>query len=346
MIPTTEHRLANLAVEDVELKLHRHGRRILCFDTSMQKSLRNPFVLRLPLVWFVGVVTGWSTLPQATAADDVLPKKIVLIAGHPSHARGEHEHRAGCMLLAKQLNASGLPVKATVITHGWPQDDAVLEGAAAIVIYADGGDRHPALLHLEELKKFAKDGVGIGCIHYAVEIPKGAPGEALRGLIGGYFETNWSVNPHWQASFKLPRHEVTRGIDDFKITDEWYYHLRFMPEMDGVTPILTALPPPESLSRPDGAHEGNPAVRAAVLERKEPQHLMWVYARPQQSGGGRAFGFTGGHFHKNWQQDDNRGLVLNAIAWISGIPVPEKGVASETPSDAAMAENLDDKAGD
>jgi hypothetical protein len=42
----------------------------------------------------------------------------------------------------------------------------------------------------------ADSGVGIGCIHYAVEIPKGEPGNALLDLIGGYFKTDWLVNSH------------------------------------------------------------------------------------------------------------------------------------------------------
>lgn len=283
-------------------------------------------------------------LPQAQALVATPPKKkIVFVAGNPSHPHGEHEHRAGCMLLADQLNKSGLPINAVVSTNGWPKDESIFDGAAAVVIYADGGDGHPAIQHLDELKKLAKDGVGIGCIHYAVEIPKGAPGDTFLDLVGGYFESNWSVNPTWEGSFKMPKHEVTQGVLDFKITDEWYYHMRFTPKMDGVTPILTDLPPPESLSRPDGAHEGNPEVRAAILERKEVQTVMWVYDRPQKFGGGRAFGFTGGHYHKNWQQDDNRRLVLNAITWISGLKVPKDGVPSKTPTDEEIQANLDKK---
>ena len=34
-------------------------------------------------------------------------KTILFLAGKPSHANGEHEFRAGCMLLADALNASG-----------------------------------------------------------------------------------------------------------------------------------------------------------------------------------------------------------------------------------------------
>jgi type 1 glutamine amidotransferase len=284
------------------------------------------------------ILISLLVLPASSAE-----KKIVFIAGNPSHSPGEHEHRAGCMLLANHLNHSGLPIKAIVSCKGWPTDESLLQNAAAVVIYADGGEGHLALKHLDKLEKLAKEGVGIGCLHYAVEIPSGAAGKTLCNLIGGYFETQWSVNPHWQAEFKLPPHEITRGIRDFKMTDEWYYHLRFSPEMRGVTPILTALPPPESLSRPDGPHEGNPHVRSAVLDRKEPQHVMWAYDRLQEFGSGRSFGYTGGHFHKNWQQDDNRRLVLNAITWIARIEIPAGGVVSLTPSAAEMAANLDEK---
>ncbi len=268
-------------------------------------------------------------------------KKIVFVAGRASHAPGEHEHRAGCMLLAEHLNKSGLPVEAVVVTNGWPEDKSVFDGASAVIIYSDGGGGHPAMQQLADLRKMAEAGVGIGCIHYAVEIPKGEPGDAFLDLIGGYFETDWSVNPHWDASFKLPQHEITRGVNDFDIRDEWYYHMRFRKDMEGVTPILSDLPPGDSLSRPDGAHSGNPHVREAVLERKEPQHVMWAFERPENLGGGRGFGFTGGHFHKNWQHDDHRRVVLNAAVWIAGLEIPEEGVSSETPTDEEMAANQD-----
>jgi type 1 glutamine amidotransferase len=302
-------------------------------------NLTKPFLLSC----IVGSLTAAMNLHAEPPAAATAKKKIVFIAGRPSHAPGEHEHRAGCMLLADHLNKSGLAIDATVTTNGWPQDSAIFDGASAVVIYADGGGAHPAMKHLEELKKLADAGVGIGCIHYAVEIPKGEPGDAFLDLIGGYFESNFSVNPHWEASFKLPNHEITRGLNGFKIRDEWYYHMRFRKDMEGVTPILTDLPPPESLTRPDGPHEGNPHVRAAVLERKEPQHMMWVYERPASNGGSRAFGFTGGHFHKNWQQDDMRRITLNAIAWIAKMEVPATGVLSKTPSNEEMQANLDEK---
>ena len=221
-------------------------------------------------------------------------KTIVFVAGKPSHGYGAHEHKAGCMLLAKGLEECGLPLKTKVVTSGWPQDESVFDGADAIVIYADGGGGHPANQHLPTLRRLSEKGVGIVCLHYGVEVPKGNPGQAFLDTIGGYFETDWSVNPYWTAAFdQLPKHPVTRGVKPFKINDEWYYHMRFRNEMQNVTAILSDLPEQETLSRPDGPHSGNPAVRRAVTAG-EPQCTAWAYETPE---GQRGFGFTGGHFH-------------------------------------------------
>ena len=69
-------------------------------------------------------------------------------------------------------------------------------------MYCDGGNSHPALKHLKELQALHDKGVGIGCIHYAVEPgdenKKGDNGRAeFLDWIGGYFETFYSINPHW-----------------------------------------------------------------------------------------------------------------------------------------------------
>ena len=89
------------------------------------------------------------------------------------------------------------------------------------------------------------------------------------------------------------------------------------------SPILSALPGPETLKRRDGAHSGNPHVRASVLERKESQHVVW--ATENENGAGRGFGFTGAHVHNNWADDNFRKVGLNAIAWIAGLEIPRTG---------------------
>ena len=260
---------------------------------------------------------------------------ILFLAGRPSHGYGAHEHYAGCQLLAKSLDEAMDNVTTEVIRTKWPSE-VELTNADVIVMYSDGGGGHPVNKHLEQMDRLAKSGVGIVCIHYAVEVPKGKSGEKFLDWIGGYFETDWSVNPHWRAEFtELPEHPVTRGVNPFSSQDEWYYHMRFRDNMQGVTPILSAIPPESTLSRPDGPHSGNPHVRAKA---GQPQHVAWATERED---GGRGFGFTGGHFHWNWGNDDFRRLMLNAIVWTAKLEVPENGVPIENVNLAALKDNQD-----
>jgi hypothetical protein len=285
------------------------------------------------LIVSVGLAAGETAAPPAK-------KKILSIAGKPSHPYAQHEFNAGCTLLAKCLNESGLPVEASVVKDGWPSDPAVFAGVDAVVMYCDGGEGHMVMDHLDQLDELAKKGVGIGALHYAVEVPAGRAGDYFLDWIGGYFETNWSVNPTWEADFRqLPQHPVTRGVQPFAIKDEWYFHMRFPENMKGVTPILSAVPPASTMSRPDGPHEGNPTVRDEVA-RGLPQHMAWVVERPD---GGRGFGITGGHYHWNWGNDNFRKLALNMICWIAKLDVPEGGVPSKTPTVDDLMANLDKK---
>jgi type 1 glutamine amidotransferase len=251
--------------------------------------------------------------------------KIVFLAGPPSHGPGDHEHRAGCLLLKSCLDK--MPgVVSEVYSNGWPQNpEAAFAGAATVVIYSDGGGGHPFLRdnRLKTIGDLMKQGVGLVVLHYAVEPTKEKGEKEFLDWIGGCFETDWSVNPTWRAEFKvLPTHAITRGVKPFSINDEWYFHMRFREGMKGVLPILQAVAPASTMDRPDGPHEGNPAVREAV-KRGEPQVMAWACERPD---GGRGFGFTGGHFHHNWGNDDVRKLVLNAILWTAKVEVPAGGV--------------------
>jgi type 1 glutamine amidotransferase len=262
-------------------------------------------------------------------------RKIVFITGPDSHGKGEHEHNGGATLLAKALNDSVPAVNAVIARNGWPKDPQILEGADAIVIYSDGGSAdHMAFLNAAQVNRLTQKGVGLVFLHFSLEVPKGEPGNQFLNWIGGYFETNWSVNPVWEASFaSYPDHPVANGVKPFSITDEWYYHLRFTEGMNNITPILQALPPESTLKQPDGTHSNNPYVREAVLEKKELQTLAWAFDRPD---GGRGFGFTGGHMHKNWQNDNFRKIVLNAIAWAAKVEVPQNGIPSATPTEAEL----------
>ena len=63
----------------------------------------------------------------------------------------------------------------------------------------------------------------------------------------------------------------------------------------------------------------------------------------QREDGGRGFGFTGGHFHWNWGNNQFRKLVLNAILWTAKGNVPNKGISSKPLSVEELMANQDEK---
>jgi hypothetical protein len=287
-----------------------------------------------------------AAVAGAAAAE---PKRLVFIAGRPSHPPLMHEFRAGSLLLEKCLR--GVPgVVMDRHDQGWVSDEAVLEKADAVVIYADGGGGHPALQgnHLETMKKLAARGCGIGFMHYGVEVPADRGGPAFKDFVGGYYEHQFSCNPIWEPEFRtFPVHPVTRGVQPFQIRDEWYFNMRFVEgftadgvtERDGVkfTPLLVAKPSDKVRSGPYVYPAGPYAHIQEAAGRNEA--MMWAVERKD---GGRGFGFTGGHFHRNWGNADFRRTILNALVWVTGAEVPAGGVDSRV-SEEDLKENLDPK---
>jgi type 1 glutamine amidotransferase len=283
---------------------------------------------RLSLL-FCGLVVAAAALPFVAAAEvdphdqsgvplEVQPTdpsltKIVIVAGRTSHGPGDHEFFAGSAILMNMLKQTPgvFPVMAR---DGWPRDAAkTFADAKAVVFYMDGGGGHPIIQkeHRDIVAKLMEKKVGFVNLHYAVEYPKNQSDHILNWL-GGYYETGFSTNPHWVGKFeKFPQHPITRGVKPFEIRDEWYFNIRFRPEMAGVTPILSATPPDN--------------VRGTEDAKKHPgreEVVAWAFERPD---GGRSFGFTGGHTHKNWGEENFRRLVVNSILWSANVEVPKDG---------------------
>ena len=287
-----------------------------------------------------------ATLPVRGA-----DKRIVLIAGKPSHPPGMHEFRAGSLLLQKAL--SGVPgITVQVYDMGWPakmvdgarvEDSSALDNADAVLIYADGRGSHPALQgdHTKVLDALAARGVGLGFAHYAVDVAAGAPGDTFQRWMGGYYENNWSVNPMWKPDFsKFPNHPITRGVGPFATHDEWYFNMRWAPDaaLKGhFTPILVATPGDEVRKGPYVSPRGPFDHIIAASGRQET--MMWAFERPD---GGRSFGFTGGHTHANWGDVNQRRVVLNALLWIAKVDVPAGGVKDNITAED-LTKNLDEK---
>jgi len=303
---------------------------------------------RLPLLLLL--LSAALTLPAARAAD----KKILLIAGTPSHPPGMHEFRAGCLLFKSRLDQ--VPgISSIVYSNGWPDAANAFDGVDAVLIYADGGAGHPAIQgdHLKILDGLARRGAGLGFGHFGVEIPSTNGGPQFLEWIGGYYEHLYSCNPMWSPEYKnFPDHPVARGVQPFSNRDEWYFNLRFVePDKNSdasvrgaahsktgrLTPILTATPS-DQVRKGSYVYPRGPYPHIIAASGRE-ETLMWAYERP---GGGRGFGFTGGHTHANWGNPSQLKVVLNALLWIARAEVPANGVDATTTA-ADLAQNLDAK---
>ncbi len=298
---------------------------------------RSPFawlILPLAAVGLAGLQAAdvdpydQSGVPLEVQPSDPSLNKIVLVAGRQSHGPGDHEFFAGCSILMKLLKQTPgvFPVMAR---DGWPMNPRTFDGAKSVVFYMDGGGGHPIIQkdHREVVQKLIDQGVGFVNLHYAVEYPKSQSDHILNWL-GGYYETGFSTNPHWDAEFKdLPHHPITRGVKPFTIRDEWYFNIRFAPASRQVTPILKATPP-------DNVRKTEAAKQFPGRE----EIVAWAFEREK----GRSFGFTGGHTHRNWGNDNFRRLVVNAILWTARREVPADG-APVNLDPADLNRNLDRK---
>jgi hypothetical protein len=273
------------------------------------------------------------------AAKDV--KRIVFIADTATHGpRGNHEFVAAAMYFARRINADypGAYAVVHLYSKGKSEVPKDLKHADTIIVLLN----HAGPVVNDEVQTAIDRGVGFAAIHYGVEVDKGKQGQQYLKWLGGYFEPFWSVNPFWTPEFKdFPTHEITRGVKPFSINDEWYYHMRFVDKMEGVTPILAALPPLSTVQgdgKKASSHGGNPDVYEDVKAGNK-QVVAWAYERPDK---GRAFGFTGLHKHSNLGDDNFRRVLLNALVWVSKLEVPAEGVASQPLSRQDLEQLIDE----
>jgi type 1 glutamine amidotransferase len=276
--------------------------------------------LRPALLAALVAAAAWWLAPAGAA--EAPPKEIVLSAGKKSHGPNTHEYEKGVRLFKYCLDHSPnvRGVEAVVVTDGWPKDEKLLDGAATILLFSDGSDieakRHP-LLNGNRLDVFArqmKRGCGYVAVHYTTFTPKDLDGRFL-DWVGGYYDYETGPGPkkwwskHVVDNYKLkpatPAHPVARGLEPFELREEFYFQMRFR--------------------QPD-------ARRRNVLSfgDDDVSAVAWAVERKD---GGRGFAYTGGHFHKNWESENVRRMLLNALLWTAKAEVPAGGVKSALPPD-------------
>ena len=259
---------------------------------------------KLALVTFAFLL---ASIPSWAAAADA-PKRVLLLGTKRDHPPGCHEYMTGLNVLAATLKkVPGLDVQVLAADEPWPEGPELIKKADAVVLNLGQGARWEQVdpKRYEALKDLAARGGAIVGIHWAIGAKDAQYIEGHLALMGGchggpdrkYILTETDV----QVS--KPRHPIARGIDDFRLDDEYYYRLKFA-KQGTVTPVL-----------------------AAVIDGR-PETVAWTFERPD---GGRSFGFSGMHYHANWKRPELRRLLAQAVLWTLKLPIPEKGLSVDVP---------------
>jgi hypothetical protein len=265
--------------------------------------------------------------PLEVDAPDAKLTKIVLLAGPTSHAGGQHEYFAGCARMADWLKQTP-GVWPVLVGNGWPKNEAVLDGAKAIVVYMDAGPKLPLLeaSRWAKLKQLMAGGAGLVMLHQSMDVPADHA-EDVKSWLGAVFLPDIGNRGHWdQELTEVAKHPVTRGVTPFSVLgDGWLFNLHYAPA--AVSLVAGPVPDKARTTADSKSHVGR------------AETMAWAYERPT---GGRGFGFTGGDIHKNWSLEPQRRLVTNGILWTAGLEIPAQG-APVALKEGALAANLDTK---
>lgn len=284
-------------------------------------------------VVLAAIVAAAATAVGSAQSKDKL--SVIFVSGNDTHGWGTHDHNPGNAILSESLQkALGDKVKIKMVKNGWPTKQD-FKAADVCVVYSDGWNVGvlKGQERLDQIEKFMDSGKGVLRIHWATG--GHAPENKLnRELFGGNMESDYSVHSTiWNQKFKTTKHQINNGVKPFELVDEGYFFMHWVDEKKtGVTDILTVNPGKNFKSR-----WVTPKARES-LKKGEPQTVAWVYERPK---GGRAFSYTGGHFHWDWASDNHRKVVLNAILWAGGKEVPKDGVISPRPDAKQMLQAME-----
>ena len=252
-----------------------------------------------------------GTLPadEKPAADK--PLRVLLLWHSPDgHPRTTHEYRAGMRIIAGQLQRQrGIQSLLVHANDPWPRGPELLDGADAAVLFVSEGAKwvsgNPK--RLAAFQRLAARGGGLTGLHWGIGTRKAEPIPAFLSLLGGchggpdrkYTVVTARATPVAPTSASTKLHPVLNGIKPFEVKDEFYYKLKFAGGLPRITPLLK------------------------VPINGTPETVSWAWQRP---GGGRSFGFSGLHFHTNWQKPEYRRLVVQGILWTLKKPIPPQGV--------------------
>lgn len=261
----------------------------------------------------IGIGMGVLCLLLAGAATAEEPRRLLLLGSGPDgHPAATHEYMPGLRVLERCLaDVPNLEITLANVEEFSSDDWLALPRYDGVVLFLTEGAKwlHENPRPRDALTRLAAEGGGLAALHWAIGTKPAEPIDGFLRLLGachGGPDRRYQVveAPVYVAS---PGHEVTRGISDFRVRDEFYYQLK---RVD------------------DEQHAIEPLLRVPLEGRDEM--VSWAWQRPD---GGRSFGFSGLHFHDNWRHEPYRRLMAQGVLWTLKLPIPAEGLAVDVSDD-------------
>jgi type 1 glutamine amidotransferase len=241
-------------------------------------------------------------LPPDTGA----PKKRVLLLWHSpdGHLKDTHEYQLGQKILKATLEKhSSVDAALVCADDPWKEGPELLAKADGVVLFVSEGAKWLSA-NPERLAAFqacAKRKAGLSVLHWGMGTKDAKNIPAFVDLFGGCHGGPDRKYKVIQTDARIAKvdHPIVRGLADFKARDEFYYQLKFAKT---TTPLLS------------------------VTIDGESYPVAWAFER---EGGGRSFGFSGLHFHENWQTPEYRRLVAQGVLWTLDLPILKDGILAK-----------------
>ena len=261
-------------------------------------------MLRLFVCLFV-IAAALAGLSPVSAADPQQRSRVLLIGQGPDgHPFLTHEYRAAATILANLLERhAGVQPIVTSADDDWSDGPELLDSADAAVVFVSEGAKwlQASKPRLAAFQSLAKRGGGLVCLHWGMGTKDAANIAEWVKLFGGCHGGPDRRYKVVDADLELAdrSHPILRGVNPVKVHEEFYFKLKLAPQNEAFTPLIR-------VNIDDEAHT-----------------VSWAWQRPD---GGRSFGFSGLHFHNNWEHDAYRRLTTQAVLWSLQREIPSNGV--------------------
>jgi type 1 glutamine amidotransferase len=245
-------------------------------------------------------------------AEPAQPKHVLLLAQGPDgHPFATHEYRAGLAIIQKCLeHVDGL--EATLIEADEPfrAGPELIDKADGVVLFLSEGAKwiQQDAARVAAFERLAARGGALVCLHWAMGCKDAQHIAKFVELFGGCHggpDRKYAVVTA-TTEIAVPKHPITTHVEPLTLEDEFYYRLKFAQPAGSITPLLR------------------------VSIEGESHAVAWSWERPDK---GRSFGFSGLHFHKNWQHEPYRRMVAQGIVWSLKLPIPAKGLNVDVTAD-------------